>query len=113
VVDATVLGSLAERLGARAPAFLSSLLTTWETETATRMQALAEAVEAGDAEGVGRAAHAVKGGSGSMGAVRLAAVCAQVEADALAGGTDLAAARQRLEAEVELARDALVALYRP
>ena len=74
---------------------------------------LAAAVETGDAETVGRAAHAVKGGSGSMGALRLAAVCAQVEAGVVAGGTDLAAAQQLLAAEVEQARAALVALYRP
>ena len=65
----------------------------------------------GDAEGVSRAAHAIKGGSGSMGALRLAAVCAQVEADVDAGGADLAAAQQRLAAEVERARTALVGLY--
>ena len=113
VVDPTVLGSLAERLGPRAPAFLTSLLATWETETAARMAALSAAVDAGDADGVSRAAHAVKGGSGSMGALRLAAVCAEVEAGVVAGGTDLAAARTRLAAEVEQAGEALVALYRP
>ena len=112
VVDPSVLGTLAERLGPRAPAFLASLLATWETETATRLAALGEAVEAGDAEGVSRAAHALKGSSGSMGALRLAAVCAEVEAGAVAGGHELAAAQQRLTAEVEQARAALVALYR-
>jgi signal transduction histidine kinase/CheY-like chemotaxis protein/HPt (histidine-containing phosphotransfer) domain-containing protein len=112
VVDPSVLGSLAERLGPRAAAFLASLLGTWETETAARMAAVATAVEAGDAEAVGRAAHAVKGGSGSMGALRLAAVCAQVEADVVAGATNLTSAQQRLAAEVEQARQALVALYR-
>ncbi|MDP9465681.1 MAG: response regulator [Actinomycetota bacterium] len=114
VVDPSVLGSLAERLGPRAPAFLASLLGTWETETAARMAAIATAVEAGDADAVGRAAHAVKGSSGSMGALRLAAVCAHVEADVVAGeGLDLTSAQQRLAAEVEQAREALVALYGP
>jgi HPt (histidine-containing phosphotransfer) domain-containing protein len=114
VVDPSVLGTLAERLGARAPAFLASLLETWETETGRRLAALDDAVAAGDADGVSRAAHAVKGGSGSMGALRLAAACAQVEAEVAAGGdVDLAAARLRLTAEVEQARTALVGLYRP
>jgi HPt (histidine-containing phosphotransfer) domain-containing protein len=76
------------------------------------MAALGTAVAAGDAEGVGRAAHAIKGGSGSMGALRLAAVCAQVEAQVAAGDADLAAAQHRLTAEVEQARTALVGLYR-
>ena len=113
VVDPDVLGSLAERLGPRAPAFLASLLGTWETETDARLAAMRTAVETGDAEAVGRAAHAVKGGSGSMGALRLAAVCAQVEADVVAGEADLADAADRVAAEVERARTALVALYRP
>ncbi len=101
VVDPSVLGSLAERLGDRAPAFLASLLGTWETETTARMAAVAAAVDAGDAGAVGRAAHAVKGGSGSMGALRLAAVCAQVEADAVAGTADLPSAQRRLAAQVD------------
>ena len=112
VVDPSVLGTLAERLGPRAPAFLASLLGTWETETTARMTALDAAVEAGDAEGVSRAAHALKGSSGSMGALRLAAVAAEVETGSGAGGLDLAAAQQRLVAEVEQARAALGALYR-
>jgi len=55
--------------------------------------------------------HAVKGSSGSMGALRLAAVCAQVEAAVVAGALDLTAAQERLRAEVEQARQALIALY--
>jgi hypothetical protein len=47
-----------------------------------------------------------------MGALRLAAACAQVEADVAAGGADLAAAQQRLSAELQQARTALVGLYR-
>jgi signal transduction histidine kinase/CheY-like chemotaxis protein/HPt (histidine-containing phosphotransfer) domain-containing protein len=112
VVDPSVLGTLAERLGARAPAFLASLLGTWETETAARMQTLAEAVGTGDTQDAARAVHALKGSSGSMGALRLSAVCAAVETDLRAGHLDLAAAQDRLTTEVDQARQALVALYR-
>jgi hypothetical protein len=48
-----------------------------------------------------------------MGALRLAAACAQVEAGVAAGDLDLGAAQRLLTAEVERAREALVALYRP
>jgi HPt (histidine-containing phosphotransfer) domain-containing protein len=114
VVDPEVLGPLVARLGDRAPAFLASLLTTWETETAARLAALEAAVPAGDADEVARAAHAVKGGSASLGAVRLAAACDRLEAAGRAG--DVAALPALLDgvrAEVERARSALRALYGP
>ena len=110
VVDPSVLGVLADRLGDRAPAFLASLHATWVSETSARVEQLRAAVAAGDREAVGRAAHAVKGGSGSMGAVRLAHVCGGVEREA-ASAPDLEVLRGRLEDEVERAREALAALY--
>ena len=112
VVDPEVLGPLVARLGDRAPAFLASLLTTWETETTARLAALEAAVPTGDAGEVTRAAHAVKGGSASLGAVRLAAACDRLEAAGRAG--DVAALPALLDgvrAEVERARSALRMLY--
>ena len=114
VVDPTVLGSLADRLGDRAPAFLGGLLATWQTETARRLDDLASAADDDDAPAAARAAHGIKGGSASMGAQRLAAACAEVEAAVRAGGpVDLAAAHARLSAEAEQATAALAALYAP
>ncbi|CAA9304535.1 MAG: BarA sensory histidine kinase (VarS GacS) [uncultured Frankineae bacterium] len=110
VVDPSVLGVLADRLGARAPAFLGSLFATWASETGSRLEQLRTAAEAGDRQGVGRAAHSIKGGSGSMGAVRLAQVCSEVERDA-AEAPDLSVLCRRVEDEVALAREALAALY--
>jgi signal transduction histidine kinase/CheY-like chemotaxis protein/HPt (histidine-containing phosphotransfer) domain-containing protein len=113
VVDPSVLGTLAARLGDRAPAFLGSLLSTWEGESARRLEELDAAVDADDDEAAARAAHALKGGSASMGAVRLATTCAQLEQDVRAGrDVELPSARARLRAEVELAREALGRLYR-
>ncbi len=111
VVDPAVLGALLGRLGDRAPAFLSGLLQTWETETGAAMAALDEAVAAGDREATGRLVHAVRGGSGSMGALRLAWVCGEVET-AVRGDdpVDLAHARDRISAEIAAARVALAAL---
>ena len=113
VVDASVLGSLTTRLGDRAPGFLDGLLSTWESEIAGRLQELAAAVESGDAARAGRALHAVKGGSASMGAVRLAATCAEMEAVLGAeADVDLQAVRKRVVAEVDQARAAMAELYR-
>ena len=112
VVDSSVLGSLADRLGDRAPAFLGSLFATWERETDTRLEQLAQAVGAGDGDAVARAAHAIKGGSGSMGALRLSAVCAAVEGGVRAGQVqDLADVQRRLVHEVAEAREVLRGLY--
>ena len=110
VVDASVLGGLTGRLGDRAPAFLGSLFATWDGETATRLEQLSAAVDAGDRSAVARVAHAVKGGSGSMGAVRLAAACAAVEA-AVEHAPDLDVLHRRLVDEVARARAALAELY--
>ncbi|MCW2615573.1 MAG: two-component hybrid sensor and regulator, partial [Frankiales bacterium] len=81
-VDREVLRALLSRLGARAPAFLAGLIDTWETETGKSLDALETAVSQADRPAVARLAHAVRGGSASMGAVRLAAVCAEAEAAA-------------------------------
>ena len=113
VVDDSVLAALAERLGDRAPDFLGRLFDTWDVETAHRFADLSAAVEATDPEAVGRMAHAVKGGSASMGAVRLASVAGEVESAVRDGGElDLDAARERIGREIDAARSALGARYR-
>ena len=104
-VDPTVLRSMTARLGDRGPAMLERLLDTWEAETANRLAELRAAVQEQDGAAVARVAHSVRGGSASMGAVRLAEVCEQVETALRAGEpVDLAQAEQRIRAEVETAR---------
>jgi signal transduction histidine kinase/CheY-like chemotaxis protein/HPt (histidine-containing phosphotransfer) domain-containing protein len=107
-VDPSVLQSLTSRLGERGPAMLDRLLTTWETETAKRLGELQAAVDAGDADATGRAAHALRGGSASMGALGLAEVCGQVETRIRAGeDVDLPAAQEQILAAVRQAREGL------
>ncbi|TAL26152.1 MAG: hybrid sensor histidine kinase/response regulator, partial [Frankiales bacterium] len=107
-VDPSVLRSLTARLGDRAAAVLDKLIGTWESETARRLGEVDAAMQDGDAAAVGRAVHAMKGGSASMGAVRLAAVCASVEGPIKAGETvDLVDARERIRVAVEQAREGL------
>ena len=110
-VDPGVLGALLSRLGDRAPAFLTGLLGTWETETATSLSAFDLAVNDQDRTATGRLAHSIKGGSASMGAVELARVAGEIETAARGEGPlDLAQARDQLVAAVERARVGLATL---
>ena len=110
-VDPTVLGALLPRLGDRAPAFFAGLLETWVGETACALRSLDEAVDQQDRAAVGRLVHVIRGGSASLGAVRLAEVCGEVEqAVRTDAPVDLAEARDRVRAEVDGARAGLVAL---
>ncbi|MEO6205387.1 MAG: response regulator, partial [Mycobacteriales bacterium] len=107
-VDLSVLRTLTDRLGDRAAAFRGQLISTWEKETDKRMVELDEAVCQADSEGVIRAAHAMRGGSAALGAVRLAQGCADLE-EALRAGedVDLVAAQSRLRDDVAHAREVL------
>ena len=50
-----------------------------------RLDAIGQAIVAGDPEELSRAAHALKGAAGNIGAVAIQAICATLEADAKAG----------------------------
>ncbi|MBC7374989.1 MAG: Hpt domain-containing protein [Frankiales bacterium] len=109
--DRTVLGPLLTRLGDRAPGFLTGLLATWESETASSMASFDAAVTEDDRVASGRLAHSIKGGSASMGAVELARVAGDIEAAARGvAPLDLAQARDRLAAAVARARVGLASL---
>jgi signal transduction histidine kinase/DNA-binding response OmpR family regulator len=111
VVDDSVLTTLTDRLGARAAQFRETLVATWDAETRTKLTELAVAVAAADREGIARETHAVRGGAAALGAMRLAAVCGDVE-DVIRAGEDLDVtdAQERIEAAVAEARDGLTAL---
>ncbi len=113
MLDPSVLGALAARLGERAGGFLTTLLDTWELETTQRLQELDRAVSERKAAGVARVAHSMRGSSAAMGAVRLSKTCGEVEVAARGNEpVDLAAARDLLAAEVALALSALGGLHR-
>jgi HPt (histidine-containing phosphotransfer) domain-containing protein len=48
-------------------------------DATSRLGELREAVGAGDAAGVERVAHTLKGSSGNMGAARMSAICAELQ----------------------------------
>jgi HPt (histidine-containing phosphotransfer) domain-containing protein len=110
VLDRRVLNRLVDRLGDAGPAFRASLLETWSTEAAERREELRLAVAADDPRRVLQVAHALRSGSGAIGARELAMVCARVE-DALREGAevDLAAARADVDAALDRAIAALQA----
>jgi len=101
------LRELAEEIGD--PAFLVRLIDQYLEDAASRMAELQEATDRRDAPALVAAAHALKGGSATMGAKGVAALCADLEVAGrrgeLPGPDDLA----RVSAELQLAAAALQA----
>jgi PAS domain S-box-containing protein len=89
---------------------LSELSTMFLDDASSRLAALRETVEGGDAKAVEQIAHALKGSSGNMGAKRMAKICAELEYVGASG--DLSYAPEvlgRLEEEFSRVRPALEA----
>ena len=102
-VDWEVLDGLRGMGGAGEPDLLAELLQIFEEDAPARLSALREALKRGDAEGLVLAAHGLKGGSGSLGARRMAGISERIEASARSG--DLSTASERIsELEDEFER---------
>jgi HPt (histidine-containing phosphotransfer) domain-containing protein len=89
---------------------LTELAEMFFGDVSSRLGELREAVEAGDAAGVERVAHTLKGSSGNIGATRMSAICAELQDVGVSG--DLARAPgllERLEEEFGRVRPALEA----
>jgi two-component system sensor histidine kinase/response regulator len=89
---------------------LSELSTMFLDDASSRLAALRDAVEEGDAQAVERIAHTLKGASGNMGATRMAAFCSELQDVGTSG--DLGRAAEllgRLEEEFGRVRPALEA----
>jgi HPt (histidine-containing phosphotransfer) domain-containing protein len=79
---------------------LEELLTLFRESSASDLELLRQAVAAGDAAGVARAAHSLKGASASLGIEGIRQTAADMEAD---GRLDsMAVAREKLPVMVEL-----------
>ena len=80
LLDEDVLASLRELQEQGEPDILNELIELFLDEAPAQLSALREAIEGGgDAGPVERVAHALKGSSGNVGAMRVAAVCAELE----------------------------------
>jgi two-component system sensor histidine kinase/response regulator len=97
------------RAGADGADLVRSLVEEFLEEAESRVEALTRAA-GGDAERVRREAHALRGSSATIGANRLADVCAQLERSAVTGAVGdepglAAQAREQLEAVRRELRD--------
>jgi signal transduction histidine kinase/FixJ family two-component response regulator len=103
VIDPTAVSRLREELGSRGPAVIGQLLATFFEKSPVLLAGLSHALGRGEQPEARRAAHNLKSNAATLGAIRLSAVCKEVEARVTAG--DLAAARALLPGvEQELAR---------
>ena len=102
-VDARVLDELRETVGGD-DGFFEELLRTYVSDGAAQLDTMKRALEAHDAGTLGRAAHSLKSNSAGVGAARLGAVCAALEALARGGGELEGAAGRLAEAESEFRR---------
>ena len=108
LLDRNVLAGLRELQAEGEPDILNELIELFLEEAPPQLAVLREAIEGGDARTVERVAHTLKGSSGNMGAMRMAAVCAELEK--VGGSGELRRAPElleRLEVEFDRAHQAL------
>jgi HPt (histidine-containing phosphotransfer) domain-containing protein len=106
-VDQAVLAEVLDSTGGDRE-FLTELIGTYLDDVPRQLAALREAASAGSADGVARAAHALKGASASLGAVGIAERSRVLELAARAGRLDDAGDQiGDLEAEFERVAEAL------
>jgi two-component system, sensor histidine kinase and response regulator len=107
-VDRSVLAGLRELQQEGDSDLLKELIEIFLEGVPNQLEALREATEKGDAQSVVRGVHALKGSCGNMGAMKMEAICTELE-DAGHSGDLTAAPRQisRLEEEFGHVRTAL------
>lgn len=72
----------------------SVLVNAFEQDNRQHLESIEQLIEDDDAEQVSRQVHSIKGASSNLGAIELASVCQQLEAQAKAG--DLSNAKELL-----------------
>jgi HPt (histidine-containing phosphotransfer) domain-containing protein len=90
LLDRSVLAGLRELQEEGEPDILEEIVELFLTDVPPQLVALREAVEASDAHSVERIAHTLKGSCGNLGAVRMAAICSELQ--------DVSASRDLLRA---------------
>ena len=66
-------------LGPNGPKMLAAVISIYLNDSPVLIERLSESLNAGDADGVAQAAHALKSASANLGAMSLAEICRQVE----------------------------------
>jgi two-component system, sensor histidine kinase and response regulator len=78
-VDLSVLLGLRELQEVDEPDILNELIELFVKEVPSELEALREAAQRGDAQNVEQIAHTLKGSSANMGAIRMEALCTELE----------------------------------
>jgi CheY-like chemotaxis protein len=113
MLDRAALDQLLESVGGDR-GFLDEMLALYFEDASGQIAALRAALDAGDVDGLGRAAHCLKSTSASFGALRLAAACKELETLVRSADLGQAAARVALiQTEYTAAEAALKANQMP
>ena len=105
-LDTRVVATLAA-LGSDMPGFMAQLVGEFADSVQRHTQGMRVAILHGDPEGLGFAAHSLKGSCGIIGARRMAAMTRQVEESAYRGGGETLPLVVSLEVEYQAVRMAL------
>lgn len=89
ILDDEIVSRLKRLETPKRPGFLAKLFHTYTRSADEYLDAIASALEHGDAEACRSAAHAFKGGSLNIGASRLSALLAEAEGHARSGALEL------------------------
>ncbi len=99
-VDQSVLEGLRELQEEGEPDILEELVEMFLKDASSQLETLKEATEKGDAQIIEHIAHTLKGSCANMGAVRMEALCSELEDIGRSGNLVAAPARiSRLEEE--------------
>ena len=91
-IDPETLASLQSFGG---PEFFAELIDIYITDAPPRIETMRMAIAEGDAAKLAFAAHALKSSSGNVGATAVRELCADLEANTLAGATEKLAELER------------------
>jgi PAS domain S-box-containing protein len=112
VIDFSVLASLKDLQQPDEPDFVTELIDLFLADTASQLENLRLALSTNEVAEVRRVAHFMKGSSANIGAVRMAALCQELEIkdfDNRANGSDSVMLMVRLEDEFHQVGEALKA----
>jgi CheY-like chemotaxis protein/HPt (histidine-containing phosphotransfer) domain-containing protein len=106
-LDRSVLAAFRQAAAPESSNFIRTLIDQFLQEAASQVEILRDAARRSDARGLEATAHSLKGSSMTMGAKRLAALCAQAEGDAVGKLDGVAVLLAELDREFIRVRAAL------
>jgi HPt (histidine-containing phosphotransfer) domain-containing protein len=111
ILNLEVLDSLRAMISPSNPTFLEQVLEQFFEDALITLNAILQALEAGDAEALADSAHKLRSSSANLGAERLSKLCQSLEYQGNAGIIpDLNLSKSQLESEYNIAKAALQGL---